>query len=77
MKPFKLVFNKLLTFLFNFQGELDIPEDIPQNVKKLRLENSDDEMSPQKKAGQQQKIDITDPAYRVPFTYGWKRELVR
>lgn len=38
---------------------------------------SDDEMSPQKKSGQQQKIDITDPAFRVPFTYGWKRELVR
>lgn len=49
-----------------------------QNIKKICTDSSSDETTPRK---QQQGIilrttDILDPAFKLPFKYGWKRELV-
>lgn len=48
-----------------------------QNIKKMCTDSSSDETTPRR---QQQGIlrltDILDPAFKLPFTYGWKRELV-
>lgn len=49
-----------------------------QNIKKICTDSSSDETTPRR---QQQGIiyratDILDPAFKLPFKYGWKRELV-
>jgi hypothetical protein len=50
-----------------------------QNIKKICTDSSSDETTPRRQ--QQQGIiyrttDIMDPAFKVPFKFGWKRELV-
>lgn len=49
-----------------------------QNIKKICTDSSSDETTPRR---QQQGIinrvtDVLDPAFKLPFKYGWKRELV-
>lgn len=49
-----------------------------QNIKKICTDSSSDETTPRRN---QQGIiyrttDILDPAFKLPFKYGWKRELV-
>lgn len=46
-------------------------------LKKLRTDSSSESESPSKKGGLiPNRIVVSDPAYQVPFRYGWKRELV-
>ncbi|CAG9810008.1 unnamed protein product [Chironomus riparius] len=48
-----------------------------QNIKKICTdESSDAESSILKKHLPNRSTDILDPAYKLPFRYGWKRELV-
>lgn len=46
-----------------------------QNIKKMCTDSSSDEMTPKRNAVNRT-TDILDPAYKLPFRYGWKRELV-
>jgi len=49
-----------------------------QNIKKICTdESSDAESMTLKKHLPNRSTDILDPAYKLPFKYGWKRELVR
>lgn len=49
-----------------------------QSMKKICTDSSSDETTPNRRSGLQMQIrtDITDTAYKLPFKYGWKRELV-
>lgn len=49
-----------------------------QNIKKICTDSSSDETTPRR--NQQSVIyrttDVSDPQFKIPFKYGWKRELV-
>lgn len=48
-----------------------------QNIKRICTDESSDETTALKKQfGANRSTDILDPAYKLPFKYGWKRELV-
>lgn len=48
-----------------------------QNIKKICTDSSSDETTPRQQQGIiYRTTDIMDPAYKLPFKYGWKRELV-
>jgi hypothetical protein len=50
-----------------------------QNIKKICTDESSDAESTSLKKQHlpNRSTDILDPAYKLPFKYGWKRELVR
>lgn len=64
--------------LFNFLAENDSKDFMFQSMKKICTDSSSDETTPNRRSGLQMQIrtDITDTAYKLPFKYGWKRELV-
>lgn len=49
-----------------------------QNIKKICTDSSSDETTPrrQQQASANRLTDIMDPLFKLPFKYGWKRELV-
>lgn len=68
----------LTTRLFNILAENDSKDFMFQSMKKICTDSSSDETTPNRRSGLQMQIrtDITDTAYKLPFKYGWKRELV-
>lgn len=65
---------------FFFIAEQNDSQHVIQNIKKICTDSSSDETTPRRQQGQQGVIyrttDILDPAFKLPFKYGWKRELV-
>ncbi len=62
-------------FLF-LSGELKMNDPY---LKKLRTDSSSESETPQKKFGclvPNRVVQTSDPAFQIPFKYGWKRELV-
>lgn len=48
-----------------------------QNIKKICTDSSSDETTPRRQQGIiYRTTDVLDPAFKLPFKYGWKRELV-
>ena len=49
-----------------------------QNIKKICTDSSSGETTPRRlqHGGGGMKTDVMDPAFQLPFKYGWKRELV-
>lgn len=47
-----------------------------QNIKKICTDSSSDETTPRRQGIIYRATDILDPAFKLPFKYGWKRELV-
>lgn len=64
--------------LSNILAENDSKDFMFQSMKKICTDSSSDETTPNRRSGLQMQIrtDITDTAYKLPFKYGWKRELV-
>lgn len=61
-----------------FSAEQNDSQHMIQNIKKICTDESSDETTTLKKQlGANRSTDILDPAYKLPFKYGWKRELVR
>lgn len=60
-----------------FLAEITVGNHIIQDIKKSFTDSSSDETT-LKRQGQQQltRSEIMDPAFKLPFKYGWKRELV-
>ncbi|CAO1435874.1 unnamed protein product [Diamesa serratosioi] len=60
------------------EAENDSKDFMFQSMKKICTDSSSDETTPNRRSGLQMQIrtDITDTAYKLPFKYGWKRELV-
>lgn len=65
--------------ILHFLAEQNVSQHVIQNMKKICNDSSSEETSPKKGLNNSlinRTTDICDPAFRVPFKYGWKRELV-
>lgn len=58
-----------------FLAEQNDSKHVIQNIKKICTDSSSDELSVRKQTTNRT-TDIMDPAFKLPFKYGWKRELV-
>lgn len=65
-----------LLFFFSFLAEQNDSQHVIQNIKKICTDSSSDEMNAKRQLVTRT-TDILDPAFKLPFKYGWKRELVR
>ena len=68
----------MLIYVYFLLAEQNDSSVMIQNIKKICTDSSSDETTPRR---QQQGIiyrttDILDPAFKIPFKFGWKRELV-
>lgn len=64
-----------ITF-FSFAAEQNDSQHVIQNIKKICTDSSSDEMNARRQLVTRT-TDVLDPAFKLPFKYGWKRELVR
>ncbi|CRL05346.1 CLUMA_CG018199, isoform A [Clunio marinus] len=64
-------------FLGFDQAEQTDSQHMIQNIKKICTDSSSDETTPKRlQTAHNRSTDITDPVFKLPFKYGWKRELV-
>lgn len=61
--------------IFFLLAEQNDSQNVIQNIKKICTDSSSDEMNVKKQL-LARTTDILDPAFKLPFKYGWKRELV-
>ena len=60
---------------FFFAAEQNDSQHVIQNIKKICTDSSSDEMNARRQLVTRT-TDVLDPAFKLPFKYGWKRELV-
>ena len=63
-----------MRYLINFLADQNDTQHVIQNIKKI-CDSSSDETTIKKQIVNRT-TNILDPAYKLPFKYGWKRELV-
>lgn len=60
----------------NPSEEQNTSQHMIQNIKKICTDSSSDETTPKRNSLALRATDVMDPAFKLPFKYGWKRELV-